>query len=212
MGIDKDAFKAFVESDGSIPFDLFAQDVSEWAWLDEFIPGVVVSSAGGMFPFQAEGLIHGYPFYYRHEWGSASLRVGEIDGETPYLDSLWSSRVDYDDKIGEENFPKLLIQLVSLLEKSQFLYKFKGRRIDFLNDGSWSFTVSDEFEKHDRGAWGHNAVEAFMELRKPNEYLIEHGCSAEQQDAIWVAHDYDPIPTNRDERKFPEFNPSFIRS
>ena len=103
------SFETWLKSDSSLNFDIYAQNPDEWIWLRKIIPNLVVSSAGGSCPFQAEGLLYGLPFYYRERNGWASLSVGESNGAPPYLDSIYSAGIDCAEFSDEEEFARLMI-------------------------------------------------------------------------------------------------------
>ena len=98
----KQAFYALLSDPNADPiqFDLYSQPLEAYSWAAEFIPGLVVASAGGKFPFQAEGLLlNQYPFYYRSEWGTSSIYIGHPDQPVPYLysEAYWAANLtDYE--------------------------------------------------------------------------------------------------------------------
>lgn len=204
MAIDFEAFKAYLESDGEIEFDLWAQNPGDWTWLQEIIPGIIISSAGGIVPFQAEGLLEGLPFYYRDRHGSASLRVGTADCDFPYGDDvLYSSSVETPEYEGRENFIKNLVKLVKTLEKAPLLYKFEGKKLIFKNDKSWGYEIS-ETEMDESYGWGHSPEEAWDYMLQPSAYLVEHGCSEDMQLQMNLDRAISRTPKNQDTRVYPE--------
>jgi hypothetical protein len=211
MAFDLEAFKAYIESDQQLPFDLYAQDPKEWAWLQKIIPGMIVSSAGGQAPFQAEGIYHGYPFYYRDRHGVARLNIGELDGEAPYdtATALYTASKETAEFRGGEQFVHNLVELVPQLKPGEFRYHFSGKKLVMLNDGGWSYTVS-ETETQERAGWGFTPEAAFESMFTPIEYLIEHGCSAAQQYQMLTDQEFDPTPVNEDKRKYPVVAPEFV--
>jgi hypothetical protein len=211
MAFDAETFKAYIESDGQIPFDLHAQNPNDWAWLEEIIPGLIISSAGGLVPFQAEGIYRGHPFYYHDRHGQARLSIGELDGEIPYLGdyTIYTAYQDTEEWAGGKFFVRNLVQLVPNLKRSPFRYEFRGKKLHLANDKSWSFTV-DESETETRSGWGFTPEEGYETLSVPSEYLMEHGATAEIQLAMRLAQEFDPTPVNKDERKYPEVDPDFV--
>lgn len=192
-------------------FDLYAQDPEDWKELQQLIPGIVITSAGGIIPFQAEGTLHGYPFYYRDRHGSATLYVGEADGETPYLPSyaLWSAHVDTPEFAGGENFIKNLYHLVPALEHGKFLYKFAARKPTWEEGtGVWRYTLSDEKIDEVVG-WGSTPEEAYESAAQPSAYLAEKDFTPEAQNELWVAQDVERTPLNEDLRVYPNPEPVF---
>lgn len=204
-----EAFEAWMESDGSISFDPHAQDPSDWSWLQEFIPGLIISSAGGQIPFQAEGLYLGYPFYFRDRHGSASLSVGALDGEMPYHgnDILYYASVETEEFEGAKNFIKNLIALVPELKRSPYSYTFIGKTLDLTKSGS-GYAISEDKSTH-YPAWGYTPDEAYMSLLEPSQYLVDHGFSIERQAQMNKDMDFDRTPLDDDSRKFPVTDPDF---
>lgn len=130
--INREAFYAFLKNPELFPdFDLHAQNIHDWEWLQEAVPTLIVSSAGGMLPFQAEGYLQGFPFYFRSEWGYASLSVSGDYAEKPYLReaAFFTSRIDYSQELVDWNesqwFPFHLLTLIDQLERSPFRYLLK---------------------------------------------------------------------------------------
>lgn len=210
----REAFEAYVNSDGSIPFDLYAQDTDQWAWLQEYIPGIIVYSAGGMFPFQAEGLIHNMPFYFRYEWGSASLKVGAENGDMPHLpeDALYSAHTEYSEKTDEEDFVRLMIKLVPKLEKSPYLWRFEANTLNMLNDDKWGFTVGER--TGEVVGWGFTPEEGYFAAREPNDYsyypnTVMATLTADIQREMWKAQNPSRTPKNVDPRQYPDIPPVF---
>lgn len=210
MTANFESFKEWLESDGSIPFDMYAQDPSDWSWLQELIPGFIVSSAGGAVPFQAEGLFQGYPFYYRDRGGVASLRVGELDGDPPYQGNsiLYTASRETPEFEGSKHFISNLTKLIPLLDRALYLYDFIGKKLIYASTQDWSYTVSPT-ETEVTSSWGMTPEEAYLELMAPSRYLIEHGASAELQERMCLDRAFNPIPLNVDDRHFPASMPNF---
>lgn len=211
MVADFEDFKAWLESDGEIEFDMWAQDPAQFELLRELYPAIHVYSAGGLFPFQAEGLIDGHPFYYRSEWGSASLRVGTPDGEKPYLGAsiMWSANMDIPEDNEREKFQLYLLQLVTKLRRAPFLYEFEGFKVEWLKDQDWHWSINRN-ERETRPSWGYDPQEAYAELFQPSAYLLEKGFSEENQLRMKTACEFNPVPVNVDDRVFPEVDPPFL--
>lgn len=212
MPIDFEAFEAYIESDGEIEFDPYAQNPDDWAILREIIPELIISSAGGLMPFQAEGLIEGYPFYYRDKYGSASLSVGATDGERPYLGdtTLWVSHCESVDGAEGKIFSKNIVNLIQSLEKSPFPYEFEGYALRFQKDKSWDFAV-DKNEKTRTVGWGHSPEEAYLRIFEPSAYLEKAGCSTARQLEMTRAREFDKTPVVTDERVYPSILPNFLK-
>lgn len=212
----REAFISYLESEGDeeLEFDLYAQNVDGWRWLQEWIPGIVISSAGGIAPFQAQGLLHGHPFYYKDRHGYAFLNVGELDGEAPYLGdtTLYSASIETEEFAGGENFVKNLMKLVPELKCTPFPYEFQGRKIEWGNENIHARkyrVVEGEFDDFPTVGWGYFPEEAFEELAKPSEYLLSCGWTEEIQREIYELRAFSPEPVKTDERKYPEVDPPF---
>lgn len=91
--------------------------------------GLIVTRAGGIVPFQAEGFIYDMPFYFRCRSGSVSLRVGSNDGKPPYGGRGWySSFLELDDEndfMDREKFVKIFPEMVKALQKNDFFFGFQ---------------------------------------------------------------------------------------
>lgn len=212
----RETFISYLESEGDeeLEFDLYAQNVDGWRWLQEWIPGIVISSAGGVAPFQAQGLLHGHPFYYKDRHGYAFLNVGELDGEAPYLGdtTLYSASVETEEFAGGENFVKNLMKLVPELKRTPFPYEFQGRKIEWGNESIHARkyrVVEGEFDEFPTVGWGYFPEEAFEELAKPSEYLLSCGWTEEIQREIYELKAFSPEPVKTDERKYPDVDPPF---
>lgn len=203
--INREAFEAFLDSDGEIEFDIYAQNPEDWAALSDLIPGLIVSSAGGVVPFQSEGLLHGHPYYLRSRHGKASLKVGSKDGNA-FKDFLYMATIDYEAFVGPERLADMMLKLVPLLEPAHFLWEFEAKKLEFENH-EWTGRALDETEiKH---AWGFTAEEAYAKTQQPVIFMSEHGISEEKQLAMIKARQINPVPLNQDTRVFPSPAPEF---
>lgn len=204
--LNREAFEAWLNSDGSVKFDLYAQNISEWAFLQEVIPGIVISSAGGWFPFQAEGILQGYPFYFRSEQGSSSLKLGNPDDpESCYLlyNSLYYAKYDMEVKTFED-FVLCLVKIVPLLQRSPFLWRFKARKFS----GSFQVPVIEDSWDEVVG-WGYTPDEGYFTSGEPSLYLESVGVSKDAQTALWLAREVSTEPLNEDPRVWSDVDPDF---
>lgn len=155
-------------------FDIRAQDINDWAWVQEFVPELIIYSAGGQVPFQAEGFIQGLPFYFRTEDGYASLRVSDSKSTLfPPINALYSSHMDIDNKsLTGSEWVSYLFTLIEKLEKTEKLYYFKSNAINYdATEEKFGLAVKKDREltKYDRTGipgWGHTADQAFEEAKK----------------------------------------------
>jgi hypothetical protein len=220
MALDmKKAFMAYLEhrqagGTDELHFDLYAQDIDEWKFLQELIPGIIVTSAGGALPYQAEGFLDDYPFYFRSEWGSSSVNIAKPAG-TPFLhtgDVLWTGKctTTVDGlRLTPQEFVVELFKCMQELKVAPFLWAFKCRKPVFGGGPSWTYTMSDELDQVE--GWGMTPEEGYACTAKPNSYLEEKGFSAGAQQALWLSRAVDPTPINRDERVWPQELPEFAK-
>ena len=211
-----DAFTALVDSSeeerSEIRFDLYAQPLHRFEWATAYIPGLVVYSAGGLFPFQAEGFINGYPFYYRSEWGSCNIKFGRPEDSVPYLpeESYYTAYDNEFEGTTMETFVEALTRLLPKVKRSQNLYKFECRKVVLSKgDGLWEWTVDPELKDTVVG-WGYTPEEAYKYASEPSAYLVEHGFSASRQKELWVTREVNPTPVYVTVRDWPETDPVFI--
>lgn len=150
-------------------FDMYAQDVKKWDWLQQFVPGVVVYSAGGMCPFQAEGYIGDLNFYYRERGGFASLNLANSKKECYLLsDALYSAEIEVEEFRPASEWVGTFLTLVERLEKPKFLYHFQTDAID-LKKLDEEGIIQNRYDENGnvvhetKAGWGHSVEEAFAQ-------------------------------------------------
>lgn len=210
-----DAFKALVEASdeeqGDIKFDLFARPLHAFEWVQEYVPGLIVYSAGGLVPFQAEGLINGYPFYYRSEWGSCSIKIGRLDDLVPYVpeESYWYAYDDEFEGVTVESFVEALTRLLPKVKRQQNFYEFEVFATNFVGEnGSWVWEINPD-EITTVVGWGYTAEEAFIYASQPDKYLESKGFTVENQREHWFAQKPNPVPVYVTQREWPDVEPVF---
>lgn len=206
------SWEEWLRSDHQIPFDPYAQKLEDWDFLREKVPGLIVASAGGFGLFQASGLLEGYPFYYREEYGHAELRVGALDS-TDHITStnaLYASSTTLPDD-SNTHFVEIFPELVRRLARAPFLWEFEGLEWRFSDERNPTFQHM-ELIPDSRAiyyGWGLTPEEGYLAASEPNPSLEASGYSAElQQERFWLAQ-VSPIPVNKDNRPFPEIDPVF---
>lgn len=191
-------------------FDLYAKPLSQYAWAQEYIPGLIVSSAGGLMPFQAEGLINGYPFYYRNEQNYADIRIG-AEGSGNYIlqeEALWGASIEFKN-VEPAHFIETLTLLLPKLERTLFWYEFEAYKTVFEDaKGKWAWSI-DRSAKEWLGARASNVEDAYAQLMEPSEYLIEHGFTAQEQRKRTIASNPGSVPRKQDTRVWPDPMPVF---
>lgn len=212
----KKAFFALVEDRSDLTntgFDLWAKPTSMFHWAQEYIPGLIVYSAGGFFPYQAEGLINGHPFYYRSEQGSAQVRIGVPNGEVPYLwdEAHWGASVDDFEGSAHDTFIQAMTMLLPKLERPGYYYEFECLDYEFTGTtNSWGWEIHPDGTPRYQGAHGNTAEEAFENVMKPSEYFTSNGFAPERQVEFKKALQMDvsrhkPVTA----RVYPEVEPVF---
>lgn len=205
----------YLDSDGDGHLDIYSQDPGAWAPLSRAIPGLIITSAGGMCPYQAEGTLKGHPFYFRYRHGYADLRAGEYDSKVmPYLDgALWHSGVDYGDTFGgalsSSEFTTLMIELVPALNPAKFYWKFEGRKVIVEGNSTTGLSLSVTDKTEICGGWGITPEQALLQIASPSDYLLENGWSLEDQALYYKLKKIDPKPINKDDRVWPDPQPVF---
>jgi hypothetical protein len=198
------------ESSPDIKFDMWAQDPHDWNWLQEMIPGVVITSAGGIMPFQVEGYLNDHPFYYKERDGDARLNVGAVDGPAPYLgDCIYTSKTDVEEFRRGPGWISTFMNLIEALARSHFLYEFEGKKVIMPNNESDknldNITVAEGITEIYK-TWGHSPEEALAyHYTSGKGVLVDHyGWQLEYYDKMIELEDINPIPLNKDERVIPE--------
>lgn len=187
-------------------FDMYRQDPDDWKDLSDAIPGLVITSAGGIMPYQAQGTLHGHPFYFRCRGEHASLRLVEVDGDAVADNPLYSAGVPTDYMIDTDGFIELMKRLVPQLKRAPFRWEFEGKKVTVDSE----FTVLSSEETEISYGWGNTPEEGFIDTKQHSEYLTDKGFTTEIQNKLWAARELNPIPVNSDNRNWPAVEPVFI--
>lgn len=188
-------------------FDLHAQDPAIWKDLSDRIPGLIISSAGGFSIYEASGLIHGHPFYYRRSSSESRLQVGSSDGDakTDYLyhSVLKEEKSPLDENfIEREAFESDMIYHVNNLAITPFRYSFASKRV--IED--YNGKLRTDGSKIILTAWGQTPKDAFNALMSPRN---GSKIPIHKQKAILALAEPNPNPLNIDKRVFPTVHPHF---
>lgn len=170
------------EQEMGLSFDMYAQDSNEWAWLRQFCPGLYITSAGGMLPFQAEGYLGDLLFYFRKEHGYASLST-YADRENMYDPAarLYYAEIDTDEVLDGKAWVSDLLTLVERLERAKGRYAFKSNNIKF-EDRTAPFDMSVDMDpqpvwRQGSIGWGHTQEEAYADaiqrVQENAEYFMQ---------------------------------------
>lgn len=220
---EKHKKKAFLEAIDSPElasnFNVFAQDLNDWAWLSECVPGLVLSSAGGFGNLQAEGLYYGHPWYYSESDGYATLRVAQLHADNAYLPegTLYTSHEEVENWRKGPGWISSLINLFENLEKAPCLYRFPAKEIGFKEDREprspgeplrVEYILATDRDTHKVG-WGHSPEEAYEDTKKIFEHLLSNGWTEEVQSRMWELQRIQRTPINSDERDFSTLPASF---
>ncbi|MGV8847693.1 hypothetical protein [Tessaracoccus sp.] len=172
--------------------------------LTRAIPGLTLDTAGGACPFQAEGTLHGLPFYFRYRSAHATLSLCAPDAEEfDYFAPLYLAGMDfgeeYDGFLSDEQFQGLFADLVRQLVRAPRLWEFTGAQVGDLA-GCPTGTPRTY------GAWGHTPQEAYATLTaKPGMWVESLG---EWDDHV-TAMALDPATITVDDRVWPDPEPAF---
>ncbi len=210
-----DAIKEAVENpslDANL-IDLYAKPIEVFQWARELIPGLIVSSAGGSHPYQAEGLLlDKYPFYYRSEWGYCSINIGEENGTTPYLvdHSLWTARLEVEAST-HRGFVAALPLLLNQIRQSPYYWEFPCWSVIWEENGTrWNYEI-DTTTQTTVGGWGETVEEGFASAMAPSEYLMEKGFTAERQVELFWKKCPSRTPVRDNVRNYPDKTPNFLQ-
>lgn len=170
------------------------------ASLESFIKDLKIERMGGICPFQAEGRVGEYEFYFRERGGWSSLK---LDRYNPVgFEIEWMAGKNTIEFLGLEEFPEVFIDLLKNLEKAQFLYEFVGKKVDISKDDSEVLIATETDEDELYYGWGHSIEEAIEDMNYVSDYLLEHGFSEDFQKEINFKKNINPVPLNRDTRTF----------
>lgn len=171
--------------------------------LQQHHPGLHIVSAGGYCPFQAEGTLHGYPFYFRARSGSIRLVVGH--GDLWFMPMWAADRLTDDPDVQPATLVTLMSALIGDLRRAEIWWEFPGitdTDIGQLPAGSATLY----------GQWGRTAEHAWQRLREVSPWLTDRGIDEQQQAAMWDARQVRPETVTVDTRVFPTVDPFDSRS
>lgn len=165
-------------------------------------PDLQINVAGGACPFQADGTLHGLPFYFRFRHNWAELRILSDAG---WFKPLYTAGCEYGD--GEDQgwlepteFVELMIRLIGELERAPIMWEFPG--VEIADVG-----CIKAGDPHCYGAWGHTPEQAWAAMHEPSKYLRSKGIDDATQ-AQWVAARKMSAQTiTTDDRVFPNPDP-----
>lgn len=187
--------------------NMYTTDIHEWEHLQAAVPTLIISSAGGFVPFQAEGFLHGFPFYMRAEEGQASLSVSPVPGEPPYSAdprNLYSSLV-YSDSYSIQDFqmfePYLMV-LIDRLAPPPMRWEFPY--VEPVYDKETQKYLPGNEENGVHIGWGETPEEGWLDAKKGWIYTdpVSGYCGAE----YWNAGVPSKTPSNVDDRDFSMFD------
>lgn len=166
----KNSFIEWIDSkESTIDFNIHSQDIKDWGWLTTFIPEIAIESAGGILPFQVEGCIGDYFFYYRERNGVASLNISDNpENRYNYSSALYSSSLDVEEFRSEPQWIETFFNLYENLKKTKILFYFECNEVIFqdkkpLKTGN----------KTKAPGWGYTQDEAYLEVSSITEYEVD---------------------------------------
>lgn len=172
--------------------------------LTRAIPGLVLETAGGACPFQAEGTLHGLPFYFRYRSAHATLSLVQAGAEDfDYFAPLYLAGMDfgeeYDGFLSDEQFRDLFTELTGRLARAPRLWEFTGAQVGDLA-GCPAGTPRTY------GAWGYTPQEALTTLTSKSGTWPES--LGEWADHV-TAMALNPATITVDDRVWPDPEPVF---
>lgn len=168
-------------------------------------PGVLsIDWAGGACPFQAEGTLHGLPFYFRFRGGYAQLRVE--NGDDNWYQPLYSAGAEHghplDGWLDGPEFVELMTRLIGELERAPIYWEFPGIQPDDIGRVKAG-------EPTTYGAWAHTPEQAWERMHEPSVYLLRHGLDKARQAEMVAARQMVNQTVTVDTRVFPDPEPQF---
>lgn len=173
-----------------------ARLVFDTAGLRRHIPLLEVASAF-IVPsrVQVSGMWEGFPFDFRVQYGSASLKIS-ADRNT--LEPLWFSGMYFDkwDSLSDASVPSwaqiesLFVTLAARVERAPFIYLFR-RILPSDDEAPWESS-------------GQSPEDAYENLLSRMSRLRDQGYLIGGESNV-----FDPKPLNVDERQFPAQSPKF---
>lgn len=176
------------------------------AHLEFRFPELEITQAGGMCPFQAEGTLHGVPFYFRFRHNWAELRILSDGGsDAGWFKPLYAAGCEHGENedqgwLDGPDFVELMTRLIGELERAPILWEFPG--VEPADVGVIKAGAPAKF-----GAWGQTPEEAWERMHEPSEYLRDKGIDDATQ-ARWLAdRNMSPQTITVDDRAFPDPDP-----
>lgn len=169
----------------------------DFAELYARVPGLHITSAGGVAPYQVEGTWLGYAFYFRFRGGSATLTIARKDDEL-FSRPLWSAATSHGDDwsgwLNRKEFTSLFCELAGKLGKAWFRFEFQVLSMPEPSlDGFLPAQQSSDIPTRE-WVWAYTVEEARERLK---EYPYN---------SVQYAHE----PITNDDRVYPETTPEFI--
>lgn len=215
-------------------FDMHAQDVNEWKWIQQFVPEMIVYSAGGICPFQVEGYLGEFNFYYRERGGVASLNLARSKKESySTVDSLYRASTNTEEFGPAHKWLGTFLTLVERLKKNPYLYQFQAdevtgsgkvfsKKLDENGEvihttiGGWGFTEEEAYQN----ALEHTESMRFWFMRKHSRYDRELKKEIPEPEKDWTDEDYDRyvslvnvqpivVKIKGEDRDYPDVDPVF---
>lgn len=160
-------------------------------------------------PFEMNGWVKTYPFYFRWRNDLTQLRVGE-HGSEKVGGSIDRERVLYDaveenedpwDPMTKQQWAKIIHRLYSRLDVAQFPWTFPARALNVeRHDGE--LVIHSTWERDTFTGWGRTREEGYAAACEPI-YWNSPNYTHDEQRQIHEARHIRNIPENWDTRVFP---------
>ena len=205
------------------------------AELESQIVGLTIEYFGGHTPYQSEGTLGEYFYYFRSRNGNTTLRLmlnRHPDPDDPTYNILgeayWSAEKDSNHETGnnsivanfttdeqftvteittDEQFAALMLELFQKLERAPFNYEFSGNRVSFRSTDYGTAVPYVTGEDNLYHSSGHSAEEAYAGLFSFIDDLEKAGIRTENHRKIAKLQNVSPTALNEDSRVFPTTEP-----
>lgn len=98
--------------------------LEKYAFMSEYIPGIMFHTTGGVCPFQAEGVWENYEFYYRERGGVAELRLAPIGTFPSHSKAHWEASINVEEFREGNGWISTFLTLWKNLQETETVWGF----------------------------------------------------------------------------------------
>lgn len=181
--------------------------------LHQVIPDLHIFNHGGNCPYQAEGTVQGWSFYFRSRGSKTSLSLARTIDDA-VAKPLYESILHYVDVWNDAGFSIAMPLLLSSIRKADFLYEFPFQRnVDVITeeqDHRCEWWILPDDQQDSVQSYGSSPEDAYRRLYEPSDEIMAVMPAYDQVIAMLYEKDPSDIPLNTDDRVFPSSRPAFI--